>query len=422
MSLEGKLIKKLRRRSRWSKYREKDIDSSTFDKTEKSGKIIYKSSRIFKFLKAFQRRLDAKFGINVLAEEPNIRAEVNFTTLARFDFGTSDYGIKAVLASGQARALGVVAGDIIFVLEGSLEGYQLVVESVNYSTDTLRLEDVDKDIIAGVAEITEIVCVADVGEFEEFTLTSASGAVSVQADYFVLEAPNGDLDAYWLDIDAAGTAPTGAAYVASDNQIMVSILSTDSDIQVAGKIAAAITSADITVTDNLDGTVGFVYDLMGAHTAPATYNADDSGSGSIVIVEDNAGVDSNLNSKYFLINSALDATEYYVWLNVNSEGVDPTPLGKTAIPIALSASASASTVATAIQGALTALAAFSATVSISTVENTNAADGATTDAADVDTTFTITVTQQGVTENQLLPSESNDRARILFSGSKGQYK
>lgn len=109
-----------------------------------------------------------------------------------------------------------------------------------------------------------------------------------------------------------------------------------------------------------------------------------------------ADVASSLNNKYFFINTAVDALQHYVWFNVDSAGVDPAPAGKTGVAVAIAEDATATQVATAVAAALDALPGYVATSSGAVVTVTNAANGSTTDAVDVNAGFTIAVTQQGV--------------------------
>lgn len=105
-----------------------------------------------------------------------------------------------------------------------------------------------------------------------------------------------------------------------------------------------------------------------------------------------ADVSSSLNSKYFTISSPT--TDYYVWYS-DGGGVDPAP-GGTAIPITFTTDDTADTIASLTQTAITGLPDFSASVITNTVTVTNAATGDVTNAADTDTTFTVTVSTQGV--------------------------
>lgn len=102
-----------------------------------------------------------------------------------------------------------------------------------------------------------------------------------------------------------------------------------------------------------------------------------------------------IDGKYFLLNSALNAVEYYVWFDLDTGGNDPAPAGKTAIQVSVSTGDSASVVAAALQSAIDALPAFSASVSGVDVTIVNAAVGATDDTVDVDTGFTFCTTVEG---------------------------
>jgi hypothetical protein len=102
---------------------------------------------------------------------------------------------------------------------------------------------------------------------------------------------------------------------------------------------------------------------------------------------------------YFTLNSALDATAYYVWFNKDSGGGDPAPASKTAIPVAIVGADTATQVATKLASAINAVSAsFSCPAPGSdTATVTNAKTGSTTNAADVNAGVTVVVTTQGVT-------------------------
>ena len=101
---------------------------------------------------------------------------------------------------------------------------------------------------------------------------------------------------------------------------------------------------------------------------------------------------------YFLFTDGT--TEFYVWMDKNGDGStdDPGPIGtKTGVACNISGATTAAEVATAIKTAIDALSIVSASVVSETVTVTNDHLGNYTDAVDNNTTFTITVTQQGVT-------------------------
>lgn len=251
---------------------------------------------------------------------------------------------------------------------------------------------------AGANQTATVTTVADTGVFEVQRVTAPATAGATQADYFVVSNFAGETAAVWLDIDAAGTAPTGAAYVAADYQIEVNIVTGDTATQVAGKIVAAMgaTLPDVTILDNADGTIDFTSDLFGNVTAPARHNANDSGNGSFVVATQTGGVASNLNNSYFLYDTPDNS--YYFWFNVASIGVDPAISGKTGVAVAIAASAADTAVASALNTAMDAQTDITSTVLAAVVTAVNTEDGAVSVPADgtAATGFAFAVTQSGV--------------------------
>ncbi len=250
------------------------------------------------------------------------------------------------------------------------------------------------------AEVTEVTIPAEEGVKESTTITLPSTAGATQGDYFTYENAAGVKYAAWLDIDADGTAPTGAEYVAATNKIEVDIVTAETDAQVAAKVKAAIeadgsfAAADLTITDNVDGTLTLDQDNIGVTTDPVPHDASDSGAGSVTILVDTEGVDSTLDGTYWTLNS--DDTEYYVWNNVDGADNDPAVGGKTGIEVAMSGAASANTVATATAAAIDAVEDFTSGVpGAAVITVINADKGVAVDAADVDAGVSVEVTEQG---------------------------
>jgi len=119
-------------------------------------------------------------------------------------------------------------------------------------------------------------------------------------------------------------------------------------------------TAFTSVTVTQDGTVGL------AEITDFVCKADSSGS---------------LNDRVGHLYSASDATHYYIWFNVNSEGTDPSYGGMTGIEVAVATGAADTVVASAVQTAVNGLGDFGASVSTNTVTVTNASVGVTTDAS-----------------------------------------
>ena len=112
---------------------------------------------------------------------------------------------------------------------------------------------------------------------QQFSL-SVSG-VPTQADYYTFESSGGVTFAVWFDVDANGTAPTGASYVAATNQIEVDILSTDTEDQIVSKLSA-ILLGDVSFLTSFSGSQAeganfedaLEGDLLTAIGMPATWD------------------------------------------------------------------------------------------------------------------------------------------------------
>ena len=112
------------------------------------------------------------------------------------------------------------------------------------------------------------------------------------------------------------------------------------------------------------------------------------------------GVDGSIldNSDYFLLNTPTGDANYYVWYeNTNWLGQDPSLSGRTGIKVTYSNNESNVTIATNTAAAITNIAGASFTVSVSgdivTIVNTTL--GEVVDADDVNTPFSIDVSNQG---------------------------
>ena len=109
-------------------------------------------------------------------------------------------------------------------------------------------------------------------------------------------------------------------------------------------------------------------------------------------------ISGSLNSKYILINSALNKLKFYIWLNVDGGGTDPMISGRTGIEVQISSEDSAEVIAVAIRIYVNSLAGiyFTAVSSGNTVTITNKVLGATDPTVDANTGFTISTDVLGV--------------------------
>lgn len=127
--------------------------------------------------------------------------------------------------------------------------------------------------------------------------------------------------------------------------------------------------------------------------------------------------DKSLLNTYFLFevidsDAPKPIIRYYCWMNVNTEGTDPTIAGRTAVEIAIATNATAATIASSIKDAIDALTDCGASVASTTVTVTLATKGAVDNVYDsvaAETGFTFATTTDGVmtivlTESSTLPN------------------
>lgn len=137
-----KLVNKLERRSKSVKTAASSFDR--YDKAGRSEEVMAKSPKAYQLARKIKRKLDKKFGQNMLADEPKVSKRVKVDTLERFDFDPgagTDFGMRLTFASGLIADIGLQVGDIVRILHGSLKGSYLRVTALSSSTQ-VRLEDV----------------------------------------------------------------------------------------------------------------------------------------------------------------------------------------------------------------------------------------------------------------------------------------
>lgn len=153
---------------------------------------------------------------------------------------------------------------------------------------------------------------ATTGAAQVETITMPATAAATQADFVVIYNTDGTTEALWLDIDADGTEPTADEYLNADIQTIVSISTGDDAADNAVIFAAAVTIADVTVLDNLDGTVTLTQDVFLACADAVPYNEDASGAGSIGVAVVTNGVTPILGNGKFDASIVQSATGTYV--------------------------------------------------------------------------------------------------------------
>lgn len=259
------------------------------------------------------------------------------------------------------------------------------------------------NVAEGQVEATNVSVIDFSGGIKEVqTVVAATFAASGQGDYVVIENTGGTKHAYWLDKDANGTAPTGAAYVASGVKSKVSIVTGDTAALVAAALKAKIDSDGFFTTSINSATVTITQLLTGNATAPARHNTGDSGNGSFTVATVTGGVVPDLNNKYFLFSSS--ALDYYAWFNVNGAGADPLVASRTAVPVACTGEETAAQLATLAAAQITALAAVNSEADGSKVLIFNDTAANVLNAAAGNSGFTVVTQAQGLAANESKPS------------------
>ncbi len=185
-----------------------------------------------------------------------------------------------------------------------------------------------------------------VGVVDIQTLTMDTFANSTQGDYISITNWNGEVLAAWLDLDADGTVPTGAIYLAADYQVRVPIVTGDVAVDVAAAIVAAINSDGneynlwtdyATIADAGSGTVTITQTQAGAVAVAVPKDDDDVGAGSITVAATQTGVSGVAEEETITIDTTANTTQgdfvilsnsadetIALWLDIDEAGTEPS--------------------------------------------------------------------------------------------------
>lgn len=165
--------------------------------------------------------------------------------------------------------------------------------------------------------ITAGVC----GAAQVETITIPATAAAAQGDYVVIKnALSQKTAAVWLDINAAGTAPTGVKYTGADYKIKVSIVTGGTAAQNGTLFKNALASitafaGELTLVDNGDGKVSLTQKYTGVVTASDPENTGSTGAGSITVASVTAGT---AGTAYELTFEAEGGNEAYTWTTAST--------------------------------------------------------------------------------------------------------
>lgn len=242
------------------------------------------------------------------------------------------YQIKQIVNG--VEQLGLNGTAVAFGMEDEINAFSLAYMKTMATNKNLSLEVhedgksiVTLNTLTALAMTTSAIDAGVAGVAQLEVLTFPATAAATQGDYVVLtNALSGKTAAVWLDIDAAGTAPTGALYTAADYKIQAGIATGDGAIQVAAKVVAAIELvtawvSEVTLTDNLSGTVDVQQNYTGNVADAVPKNANDSGVGSITSSTTNNGTDG---TPYTFTFVAAGGNTPYVWTTASTLPVGVT--------------------------------------------------------------------------------------------------
>lgn len=143
----------------------------------------------------------------------------------------------------------------------------------------------------------------------------------------------------------------------------------------------------------------------------------------ITLIETLSDVSSSLNNKYFLINSTLNSNKYYVWFDVGGAGVDPLLPTLTGLKVSILPNDDATIIAMAVAGILNLTGDFTATRRINKLTITNKQLGESDDSGDVNTGFSVSTKQDGITELEAdidIPYEND--VRYIWNDVEGRFE
>lgn len=234
---------------------------------------------------------------------------------------SADYKVEVNIITGGTA----IANAALFVAALALETGFTGVTVVDHLDGSISfIQDVVGDVSQGFGTAN-----SNNSGAGSFVLTIAGGGLAgiTQGDYIVLSNTSGDTIAVWFDVDDDGTEPTGAAYGAADDTLMISISTGDTTIENAtntySALAADAWSELMVLTDNLNGTIKVATSIGVVVTAADPHNADDTTLGAITFVSTQTGAATKITRVDYLPKEGLKVVQYprdgYLYL-VTQEG------------------------------------------------------------------------------------------------------
>lgn len=244
----------------------------------------------------------------------------------------------------------------------------------------------------GAYQETRLVARGDsVGSAHKTTINFINRTPASLAGKSFVVYDNGGAVNVWFNVDFAYSAPVVPG---TYRNIAVNLLSSHDSETIANKVALAMD-----IDAQFIAVYSTYYVIISSASAGVKQNSYDINTG--LYLKNTAGTDpQTLNSKYFFINSALNANQYYVWYNVGGTGVNPAIPGKTGLMVSIPLGCSAQVVAQNTKTVLDATTKFITNIDSDTLIITNVLIGVTAPAQEQNTGFLVFVQRLG--ENRQL--------------------
>jgi hypothetical protein len=247
----------------------------------------------------------------------------------------------------------------------------------------------------GVYQETSIICRGDSLGFAHKTTINFIGRTpaSLAGKAIVLHDDGGAVNV-WFNVDFANSQPTVPG---TYRAIAINLLSSQDSETIAKKVVQALA-----MDPSFLGVYSLTYVIISSSSSGIKPDSYDFNT-QLFLKNTSGSPPQTLNNRYFFINSAENANQYYVWYNVNGTGTNPSVSGKTGIMVAISSGYSANQVAAATKAALDTTNKFITNINGDTLEVSNQLVGPSDPAKENDTGFVIFVQKSGEAR-QLLAS------------------
>lgn len=202
--------------------------------------------------------------------------------------GMSNFTVHDIKISGTPSEDDTIKAGLDFrMLPYSIEEFKAKAVSGNFTLTEVDFSANTSTVLNSATGLSVTTAALDAGtngvaEVTALTVPATSGAA--QGDYVIIYNKAGKAFAVWLDLNAAGTIPTGVIFQGADAFIKVPIVTGGSSIANAALAKTAIEansewSGFATITDGGNGVLTITNSSKGLCTHTARHNAAEDGNG-----------------------------------------------------------------------------------------------------------------------------------------------